>query len=159
MLEKCLWNSFLLYMPVEILQLAHEVNSFQEVLYKKMFWKTQCSQNSRHQSSNANIANLMGKRLCWSLYLIMLRAWELATLMKKSLQRWCFPVKFAKYLGPQTTASKLDLKRDSNTGAVLWTVKFSRTPILNSIRKRLVLKHQCWGLFLIKLQAWRPEGM
>ena len=35
MLEKCLWNSFLLHLVVEILQPVHEISSFPEVLYKK----------------------------------------------------------------------------------------------------------------------------
>ena len=35
MLEKYLWNSFLLYLLVEILQLIHEIRSFQEVLSKR----------------------------------------------------------------------------------------------------------------------------
>ena len=39
MFEKHLWNSFLLYLVVEILQLVHEIRSFSEVLYKKRFLK------------------------------------------------------------------------------------------------------------------------
>ena len=35
LLEKHLWNSFLLYLVVEILQLVHEISSFSEVLYKR----------------------------------------------------------------------------------------------------------------------------
>ena len=39
MLEKELWNSFLLYLLVEILQLVHEISSFSEVLYKRGVFK------------------------------------------------------------------------------------------------------------------------
>ena len=35
MLENHLWNSFSLYLLVEILQLAHEISGFSEVLYKR----------------------------------------------------------------------------------------------------------------------------
>ena len=35
MLENHLWNSFSLYLLVEILQLAHEISSFSEVIYKR----------------------------------------------------------------------------------------------------------------------------
>ena len=35
MLEKHSWNSFLLYLVFEILELVREINSFQEVLYKR----------------------------------------------------------------------------------------------------------------------------
>ena len=35
MFEKQLWNSFLLYLLVGILQLVHEMSSFPEVLYKR----------------------------------------------------------------------------------------------------------------------------
>ena len=39
--------------------------------------------------------NFTGKHLCWSLFLIKLQA---QSLVKKRLQHWCFPVKFAKFL-------------------------------------------------------------
>ena len=43
MLEKHLWNRFLLHLVIETLQLVHEVSSFPQVLYKigalKNFWK------------------------------------------------------------------------------------------------------------------------
>ena len=50
----------------------------------------------------------------------------LLNLFKKRFRHWCFPVNF---------------------------VNYSRTPILNSTYKRLVLKHRCGGFSLIKLQA------
>ena len=39
MLEKHLWNSFLLYLVVEFLQLVYETSSFPEVLYKRSVLK------------------------------------------------------------------------------------------------------------------------
>ena len=41
--------------------------------------------------------NFPGKHLCWSLFLIKLQAWA-CNFIKKRLQRWCFPVKFAEFL-------------------------------------------------------------
>ena len=54
---------------------------------------------------------------------------------------------FEEHLWP--SASKLYLKRDSNTGVFLW--------ILWRIYKQLVLKHLCGGLSFIKMQARQPE--
>ena len=53
MLEKHSWNSFLLYLVVEILEVAREINSFQDVLFKRGVLK--------------NISNLSGKhKKLWS---------------------------------------------------------------------------------------------
>ena len=38
-----------------------------------------------------NFANFTGKHLCWSLL-------QACNLIKKRLQHWCFPMKFAKFL-------------------------------------------------------------
>ena len=38
-----------------------------------------------------NFANFTGKHLCWSLL-------QACNFIKKRLQHWCFPVKFAKFL-------------------------------------------------------------
>ena len=45
MLEKHLWNSFLLYLVVEILQLVHKIAVCLRCSIKEVFWKT--SQNSQ----------------------------------------------------------------------------------------------------------------
>ena len=42
-------------------------------------------------------ANFTGKHLSWSLFLIKLQAWA-CNFIKKRLQHWHFPVKFAKFL-------------------------------------------------------------
>ena len=49
MLEKHSWNSFLLYLVVEILELAREINSFQEVLYKKGVLKNFSKLSDKHK--------------------------------------------------------------------------------------------------------------
>ena len=54
---------------------------------------------------------------------------------------------FEEHLWP--SASKLYLKRDSNTGVFLW--------ILWRIYEQLVLKHLCGGLSFIKMRARQPE--
>ena len=48
MLQKHLWNSFLLYLVVEILQLVHEIRCS----IKEVFWKT--SQNSQINTRSRN---------------------------------------------------------------------------------------------------------
>ena len=48
-------------------------------------------------------------------------------------------------------ASKIYLKRDSNTDFVLWILWITQE------HEHLVLKHQSGGLSLIKLQVWHPE--
>ena len=45
-----------------------------------------------------NLAKLTGKHLCWSLFFNKVAGLRLATLLKKRLQHWCFPVNFAKFL-------------------------------------------------------------
>ena len=43
-------------------------------------------------------ANVTGKHLCWSLFFNKVARLRPATLLKKRLQRRCFPVKFATFL-------------------------------------------------------------
>ena len=45
-----------------------------------------------------NFAKFTGKQLCWSLFLIKLKAWRPASLLKRWFQRRCFPMSFAKFL-------------------------------------------------------------
>ena len=49
MLEQHLWNSFLQYLVVEILQLVNEISSFQEVLYKRSVLKTFSKFTDKHK--------------------------------------------------------------------------------------------------------------
>ena len=44
-----------------------------------------------------NFANFTAKHLCWSIFLIKRRL-QACNFVKKRLQHWCFPVKFAKFL-------------------------------------------------------------
>ena len=76
MFEKHLRNSFSLYLVVEILQLAHEMNSFPEVLYKRGVLKNLSKFSDKHkrQSSGGvlskdvlkNFAKFTEKSLCWN---------------------------------------------------------------------------------------------
>ena len=56
MLEQHLWNSFLLYLVVEILQLVNEISSFQEVLYKRNVLKTFAKFTDKHKKQQKNIS-------------------------------------------------------------------------------------------------------
>ena len=49
MFEKQLWNSFLLYLLVGILQLVHEMSSFPEVLYKRGVLKNFSKFSDKHE--------------------------------------------------------------------------------------------------------------
>ena len=141
MLEKHLWNAFLLYMLFEFQQLVNERSSFIEVFCQKMFLKIL-------QNSQINI-------FTWVCFLIKLQAvyWRCfvkkvflkkrtsvsepavhrssaklgpATLLKKtaaqvlSCKIWklCKNSYFEEHLS--MSAFKLYLKRDSNTRAFLW---------------------------------------
>ena len=52
MLEKHLWNRFLLYLVVEILQLVHEISSFPEVLYKRGILKNFTKLTDKHNKQS-----------------------------------------------------------------------------------------------------------
>ena len=73
-----------------------------------------------------------GKNLCWSLFLIKLQLWEPATLLKKAPTQVlsCESCKLFKnnYFEEHlwTSASKLYLKRDSNTVVFLWILGISQ---------------------------------
>ena len=49
-----------------------------------------------------NSTNFTGKHLSWSLFLIKLQAFSIATLLKRDSSKSVFPVKFAKFLGTPT---------------------------------------------------------
>ena len=53
MFEKHLRNSFSLYLVVEILQLAHEMNSFPEVLYKRGVLKNLLKFSDKHKRQSS----------------------------------------------------------------------------------------------------------
>ena len=55
MLEKCLWNSFLQHLVVEILQLVHEISSFPEVLYKKGVLKNFSEFSDKHKKQSSRV--------------------------------------------------------------------------------------------------------
>ena len=53
MLEKHLWNSFLLYLVVEILQLVHEISTFPEVIYKRGVLKNFLKFTDKHKEQSS----------------------------------------------------------------------------------------------------------
>ena len=62
MLEKHLWNSFLLYLVVEALQLVHENNSFSEVLYKRSVLKNFSKFTDKHKKQSSGEVFCQKKR-------------------------------------------------------------------------------------------------
>ena len=96
-LEKHLWNTFLLYLVVEI---------WNKLLYKRGFLKnfSKFSDKHKEQSSGGvqpkdvfkNLVKFTGKHLCWSLFWIKLEFWGPTTLLKKILTH-IFSVKFTNF--------------------------------------------------------------
>ena len=86
MLEKHLWNSFLLYLVVEILQLAHEISSFREALCKRGALKnlSKFSDKRKKQSSEGvllkyvlnNFAKFTEKHLFQNLFFNKVAFWK-----------------------------------------------------------------------------------
>ena len=113
-----------------------------------------------------NFANFTGKHLCCNLCLIKLQFWRPATLLKKTPTQGlsceiCEIFKnklFEEHLWE--TSCKLSLKNKKRLEHRWFPVRFMsylRTPFLLSFYERLVLKHQCGGLSLIKLPALWPK--
>ena len=139
MLEKHLWNSLLLYLPVEILQLVNDMSSFSGVIYKKSVPKN-FSKLTKTNTRSRNLQVFCQKMLLKILqnsrknifggvsFLIKLQFWGPA-IIEKTLTHMlsCKICKTFKnnYLEEHLciTASKLYLKRDSNTGVFLWILK------------------------------------
>ena len=85
MLEKHLWNSFLLYLVIEILQLEHEISSFSEMLYKIGVLKKFSKFSDKHKKLSEVfcqkmllkiLQNLQKKRLCQSLLFNTVAGWK-----------------------------------------------------------------------------------
>ena len=86
MLEKHLWNSFLLYLVIEILQLEHEISSFPEMLYKIGVLKKFSKFSDKHKKQSFGgvlskdalkiLQNLQKKRLCQSLLFYTVAGWK-----------------------------------------------------------------------------------
>ena len=84
-LEKHLWNSFLLYVEVEIQQLVNEITSFPEVLYKKGDLKNFSKLTDKHKKESSrgvlskdilkHFAKLTDKHLCLSLFFNKVAGW------------------------------------------------------------------------------------
>ena len=101
MLEKHRWNRFLLYLVVEILQLAHKVVVSPRCSIKKVFWKT--SQNSQINTRSSHrrcsvkrkdvlkdFAKFVEKHLSRSHFFIKVAGWKVTwNLQKQLLEMFC----------------------------------------------------------------------
>ena len=131
MLEKHLWNSFLLYLVVEILQLVPKIAVSPWYSIKELFWKTSENSQINTRSSHSgysvkrkdvlrNLAKLTAKHLFRSLFFNKVAGWKPETFRSS---HWRCSVKQGV------------LKNFANfTGNNL-----------------------CWTLFLIKLDIWRLQ--
>ena len=91
MLEKHLWNTFLLCVVVEIRQLINEISSFPETLYKKGDLKNFSESTGKHKSSHPEafyqkkrcslkICKIQKKtHLCSTLFVNKVASWKLGT--------------------------------------------------------------------------------
>ena len=63
MLEKQLWNRFLLHLVIETLQLVHEVSCFPQVLYKRGVLKNFLKFTEKHKSGVFLLIKLQAENL------------------------------------------------------------------------------------------------
>ena len=99
MIEKHLRNSFLLYLVVKILQLAHKISSFPEVLCKRGVLKnlSKFSDNHKKHASGSvlskdvlkNIAKFTEKYICQNLFLNKSCRLETLNCQKQPLKMVC----------------------------------------------------------------------
>ena len=136
MFEKHLWNSFSLYLLVEILQLVHEISSSSEVLYERGVLKnfSQFTDKLKKQSSGGvlskyvlkNFAKLTGKHLCRNLFIYKVAGWKPETVRYShwicSVKIWqIWQVSLFNKVAVLRTCNFI--KKDSNTGAFLWNLQ------------------------------------
>ena len=87
MLEKHLWNNFLLYLVVEILQLVYKIAVSLWYYIKEVFWKTSLNSQINTRSSHPevlcqkkdvlkNLAKLTAKHLFRSLFFNKVAGWK-----------------------------------------------------------------------------------
>ena len=99
-LEKNLWNSFLLFLLVEILKLVHEISNFAEVLFKRGVLRNFSKFTGKHkrQSSGGvlskdvlkNYAKFIEKYLYRSLFLHKVPDWKPEAATRDVLQKKVF---------------------------------------------------------------------
>ena len=128
MFEKHLWNSFLLYLVVENLQLVHEIAASWRGSIKEVFWKT--SQTLQINTKNSHPGVLCQKRRCSKTF---------GKFTEKYLCRSLFLNKFAD--------SKLKTFRSSHCRCS--AKQGALKNFANFIGYSLY-----WSLFSIKLQFW-----
>ena len=100
MLKKHLWNSFLLYLLVEILHLVHEISSFQEVLHKIGVLENFSKFTDKHKKQSSagilskdvlkDFAKLTKKHFCLSLFFNKVTGWKPETVRSS---HWRYSVK------------------------------------------------------------------
>ena len=130
MLEKYLWNSFLLYLVVQILQLLHEISSFPDVLYQRSVLKNFSKFTDKHKKQSSGV--LSKEKMFWKF---------LQNSQKNIFTGGSFLIKLqAGYL----KLSELEM--------------FVKQGILKSFAN-FKEKKRCWSLFLIKLQLWEPAAL
>ena len=118
MLEKHFWNPFLLYLVVEVPELAHETSSFPEMLYKRGDLKNFSKFRDEHKKQSSggvlskdvvkNFAKFTDKHLCRSLFLMKLQAGNLKlseaatgdVLWKKVFLKRCTDVSEQPFIDP-----------------------------------------------------------
>ena len=128
MLEKHLWNSFLLYQVVQILQLVHKIAVSPRCSLKEVFWKT--SQNSQINTRSSHPEVFFQKKRCSK---------NLAKFTAKHLFRSLFLNKVAGWK-PETFRSSY------------WRCSVKQGALKNFAN--FTGNNQCWSLFLIKLDTW-----
>ena len=128
MLEKHPWNSFLLCLVVEILQLVHKIAVSPGRYLKEVFWKTS-------QNSQINRRSSHPKVFCQRKYVTK----HLAKFSAKHLFRSLFLNKFASWK-PDTIRSS-DCRCSVKQGALKNFANFTGNNL-------------CWILFLRKLDTW-----
>ena len=129
MLENHLWNSFLLYLMFQILQLLHEISSLPVLLYKKGFLKNSSKFTNKHKKQSSgvvmskdiltNFAKFTGNHLCQSLFFNKVAGWR-----------------------PEAVRSS-HWRCSAKQGVLKSFANFTR-------------KNRCWSVFLINLQFWGP---
>ena len=165
MLEKHLWNSFSLYLLVEILQLAHEISSFSEAHYKRDVLKNflKFTDKLKKQSSGGvlskdvlkNFAKFTEKHLCGNLFFNKVAGRKPKTARNSQemfSEKWY-------YFETILVLLNLFKNRLQHRCFPVNFVNYSRTSILKSTYERLVLKHRYGSFSLIKLQAWQHGGL
>ena len=84
MSEKRMWNSFLLNMLVEILQLAYEISSFWEVFFKKGVLKNFSKVTAKHKKQpSRSVSQNSQKKIFAGVFFNKVADWKPETFLNK----------------------------------------------------------------------------